>query len=159
MLIAAMTILVVLLVVVAALIYGRNPPEPNPAHAMQTVQRIAPVGAVYAGDTGAAAILAAQQAAQKSAASQVAYGGTTDGKEIFGQLCQACHGSGAGGAPMLTDKAHWGPRVALGLDTLIKHATEGYTGTAGFMPPRGGNPSLSDEQVKATVEWMLTQVQ
>ena len=48
--------------------------------------------------------------------------------------------------------------MAQGLDTLVKHATEGFTGKKGVMPPRGGNPSLNDAQVKATVEWMLTQV-
>ena len=53
---------------------------------------------------------------------------------------------------------HWAPRVAGGLETLVKHATEGYTGSAGIMPARGGNPALSDAQVKATVEWMIEQV-
>ena len=77
---------------------------------------------------------------------------------IFGNLCQSCHGTGAGGAPKLTDKAHWGPRLAEGVDTLVKHAIEGYTGSSGMMPARGGNPALTDEQVRATVEWMIEQV-
>jgi cytochrome c5 len=101
---------------------------------------------------------AAQEAAKAAAASQVAYGGTTDGKAIFGQLCHTCHETGAGGAPKITDKAAWAPRVAEGLATLEKHAIEGYTGKSGIMPPKGGNPALSDEQVKATVQWMLSQV-
>jgi cytochrome c5 len=42
---------------------------------------------------------------------------------------------------------------------MIKHAIEGYTGSAGMMPAKGGNPALTDEQVKATVEWMISQVQ
>ena len=117
-----------------------------------------PVGAVYAGDTGRAAMQAAQAAAAAAAASQVAYGGTTDGKTIFGNLCHACHETGAGGAPKITDKAAWAPRVAEGLDTLIKHATEGFTGKSGVMPPKGGNPALTDAQIKATVSWMVDQV-
>ena len=51
--------------------------------------------------------------------------------------------------------------MAQGLDTLVKHAIEGYSGPDGkgaLMPAKGGNPSLTDAQVKATVEWMLTQV-
>jgi len=26
------------------------------------------------------------------------------------------------------------------------------------MPPKGGNPALTDEQMRATVEWMVEQV-
>ena len=49
----------------------------------------------------------------------------------------------------------WGARIAQGNDILHKHAIVGFTGAAGMMPARGGNPSLSDEQVIATVDWML----
>jgi cytochrome c5 len=52
----------------------------------------------------------------------------------------------------------WGPRIAEGLDTLIKHATDGYHGPDGnFMPAKGGNPSLTDAQVKAAVTWIVDQ--
>jgi cytochrome c5 len=88
----------------------------------------------------------------------VAYGGTIDGKTIYGNLCHSCHDTGAGGAPKIADKAGWAPRVAQGLETLDKHAIEGYTGKAGIMPAKGGNPSLTDEQVKATVQWIVEQV-
>ncbi|HEY0833166.1 MAG TPA: c-type cytochrome, partial [Azospirillum sp.] len=106
------------------------------------------------GATGAAAQQAAAAAAAASAASQVAYGGTTDGAVIFDNLCAGCHKSGAGGAPTL-DQAHWGARIAQGKETLYKHAIEGFTGAAGVMPAKGGNPALTDEQVKATVDWMV----
>ena len=158
MLIAFLVILAVGLMVLGGLIHATHPSPENPAKAKVTELRIAPVGAVYAGDTGRAAIAAAEAAAKAAAASQVAYGGTLEGKVIFGNLCHACHETGAGGSPKLTDKAHWAPRIALGLDTLVKHATEGYTGSSGMMPPKGGNPALSDEQVKATVEWMIEQI-
>ena len=76
------------------------------------------------------------------------------GAVIFDSLCAGCHKSGAGGAPtMLT--AHWAARIAQGKDTLNKHAIEGFTGAAGVMPAKGGNPALTDEQVVATVDWML----
>ena len=156
--IGGLMLVAVLLIFLAMHIYGKNPAPQNPEHGKQLAERIAPVGAVYAGDTGRAAMLAAQEAAKKAAASQVAYGGTTDGKTIFGNLCQSCYSSGAGGAPRIDDKAAWAPRVAQGVETLVKHAVEGYTGKAGMMPARGGNPALTDEQVKATVEWMVSQV-
>jgi cytochrome c5 len=73
---------------------------------------------------------------------------------IYGNLCGACHTSGAGGAPKL-EKAAWAARIAQGVDTLHKHAIEGFTGTEGMMPAKGGNPSLTDEQVIATVDWMV----
>jgi cytochrome c5 len=133
------------------------PTEVSPTAAKRTQDRIAPEGAVYAGATGAAAQAAATAAAPAAATSQVAYGGTTDGSVIFGNLCTGCHTSGAGGAPTL-DKAHWATRLAQGNDVLHKHAIEGFTGSAGVMPPKGGNPALTDEQVIATVDWMLANI-
>lgn len=119
--------------------------------------RLQPVARVNAGDTGRAAILAAEEAARKAMAGQVAYDGTLDGAVIYQNLCGACHQSGAGGAPLMTKDA-WAPRVAQGLDTLVKHAIDGFQGAAGIMPARGGNPALTDEQVRATVEYMVGQV-
>ncbi len=158
MLIGFLAIVALLLIALGAHIYAENPPEQSPKGTAAVSGRIEPVGAVYAGDTGRAAMQAAQAAAAAAAASQVAYGGTTDGKTIFGNLCHACHETGAGGAPKISDKAAWAPRVAEGLDTLVKHATEGFTGKSGVMPPKGGNPSLTDAQVRATVSWMVDQV-
>ena len=134
------------------------PTEVTPNAVKRTQDRIAPEGAVYAGATGAAAQAAATAAAAASAASQVAYGGTTDGSVIFGNLCTGCHTSGAGNAPTL-DKAHWATRLPQGKDVLHKHAIEGYTGPDGaVMPPKGGNPALTDAQVIATVDWMLANI-
>ncbi|WP_155601486.1 c-type cytochrome, partial [Xanthomonas translucens] len=97
-----------------------------------------------------------QAAALAKASAQVAYGGTTDGKVIFNNLCTACHTTGVGKAPTL-DHSHWDARIAQGKDTLYKHAIEGYTGPdGGRMPPKGGNPALSEAQVHATVDWMLS---
>ena len=76
---------------------------------------------------------------------------------IYQNLCGACHTGGVGGAPMLT-AAGMGARASKGADTLHKHAIEGFTGDAGIMPARGGNAGLTDEQVIATVDWMLANV-
>ncbi|KRG40448.1 cytochrome C [Stenotrophomonas panacihumi] len=143
------------LILFAAHLQRAIPDEVSPTAAKRTEQRIAPAGAVYAGSTGAAAQAAAHAAAMAKAASQVAYGGTTDGKVIFDNLCTACHTNGVGNAPTL-DHSHWDKRIAQGKDTLYKHAIEGFTGPdGGIMPPKGGNPSLTEEQVKATVDWMV----
>lgn len=158
MLIGFLIIVALLLIALGAHIYASHPPEQSPKAAAAVSDRIAPVGAVYAGDTGRAAMAAAQEAAKAAAAAQVAYGGTTDGKTIFGELCHTCHEKGVGGAPIVGDKVAWGPRVAQGLDTLVKHAIAGFTGKSGIMPAKGGNPALTDEQVKATVTWMVDQV-
>ena len=96
------------------------------------------------------------EAAKDKAKSAVAYGGTTDGKVIYDNLCTGCHTSGSGGAPTL-DPSHWTARIAQGKETLYKHAIEGFTGKSGAMPARGGNPALTDEQMKATVDWMVAQ--
>ena len=134
------------------------PPEVSPVAVQRTQSRIAPLGAVYAGATGAAAQAAAASAAAAAAASQVAYGGTKDGSVIFGNLCTGCHTAGVAKAPKL-EKAAWAARIAQGKDTLYSHAMNGYNGPdGGMMPARGGNPALSDDQVKATVDWMLSQL-
>jgi cytochrome c5 len=158
MLIAGLGSLTVLLIIAALIIYGREPKETNPNLPKQVAARIAPAGAVYAGNTGRAAMAAAQEAAAKAAAAQVAFGGSTDGKTIYDGLCHSCHTAGVAGAPKLGNKAAWAPRIAQGIDTLVKHAIEGYHGPDGnFMPPKGGMPSLTDEQVKNTVQWIVSQ--
>ncbi|MDR3389976.1 MAG: c-type cytochrome [Rudaea sp.] len=158
MLIGFLILVMFALIGFAMHLYANHPPPQNPEYKQEIQARIAPVGGAYAGDTGRAALLAAQDAAKKAAEGQVAYGGTLDGKTIFGDLCQTCHTNAATGAPVLSDKAAWAPRVAEGIDTLFTHAINGFTGSKGTMPAKGGNPSLTDAQVKATVQWMVSQV-
>ncbi|UHQ20462.1 c-type cytochrome [Lysobacter sp. KIS68-7] len=157
MVIGFLAALTVSLILFAHHLQGRVPAEVDPATVQRQLNRIAPAGAVYAGQTGAAAQAAAVAAAAAKAASSVAYGGTMDGSVIFNNLCTGCHTSGAGGAPMLT-AAGLGARASKGVETLHKHAIKGFQGTAGVMPPKGGNPALTDDQVKATVDWMLANV-
>jgi cytochrome c5 len=76
-----------------------------------------------------------------------------DGEAVYAGLCVACHGSGAAGAPKLGDKKAWRPRIAQGLETLIKHATEGYKA----MPPKGGGADLDPTEVARAVAWMADQ--
>jgi len=79
----------------------------------------------------------------------------TIGKSAYNKTCALCHAAGVAGAPKPGDKADWGPRIAQGNDTLYKHALEGYTGTKGLMPARGGSSNMPDEDVKAAVDYMV----
>jgi cytochrome c5 len=81
------------------------------------------------------------------------------GKKVFNNTCSLCHASGAAGAPIKGNKEEWGPRIAQGKDVLYKHAIEGFTGTKGAMPARGGNPKLTDDEVKAGVDYMVSLAQ
>lgn len=80
----------------------------------------------------------------------------TVGKSAYGKTCALCHAAGVAGAPKPGDKADWGPRIAQGMDVLHKHALEGFTGAKGQMPARGGS-TLSDDDVKAAVAFMVDQ--
>jgi cytochrome c5 len=72
------------------------------------------------------------------------------GKEIYNTVCQACHATGAAGAPKFGDKAAWAPRIGKGLDELVASATKGLNA----MPPKGGY-SGSDAEFRAAVEYMV----
>lgn len=81
------------------------------------------------------------------------------GESIYKSKCAACHGTGAAGAPKLGDKTAWGARIAQGNAVLLQHAIEGFKGDKGYMPPKGGYLSLSDEEISITVQYMISQSQ
>jgi cytochrome c5 len=62
-----------------------------------------------------------------------------------------------GGAPPLGDVAAWAPRIAQGMDTLHQHALQGFTGAAGYMPPKGGRVDLSDAEIMSAVDYIVEQ--
>ncbi len=72
------------------------------------------------------------------------------GEQVYQAVCTSCHQAGALGAPKFGNKADWAARIAQGYDTLLKHATEGIRG----MPPRGGDPDISDIELARTVAYM-----
>jgi cytochrome c5 len=82
-----------------------------------------------------------------------------DGPALFDAVCKTCHEAGLVGAPKLTDRPNWAARIAQGKATLYKHALEGYTGKAGSMPMKGGRTDLSDELIKAGVDYMVSKAQ
>jgi len=98
-----------------------------------------------------AAATAAAPAAKSAAAA--ASGGKPDGKKIYDASCMACHATGAANAPKLGDKAAWAQRLKAGTAAMIRTATTGK----GAMPPKGGNASLTDAELRAAVEYIISQ--
>jgi hypothetical protein len=56
-------------------------------------------------------------------------------------------------APKIGDKAAWAKLIKEGLDNLTKEAIKGVK----QMPPRGGNPDLSDIEVARAIAYMANQ--
>lgn len=77
------------------------------------------------------------------------------GQNIYQQACATCHKGGLAGAPIVGDAAQWKTRAAQGMEVLVDHAVNGYQGSAGYMPPKGGHVQLSDDEVVAAVQYML----
>lgn len=112
-------------------------------------ERIKPIGQVYtAKDLEGIAGAGAAPAATASS-------GPRDGETVFKGACFACHDTGVAGAPKRGDKAAWEPRIAQGIDTLKKHAIEGFTGKSGMMPPRGTCANCSDEEIENAIHYMI----
>lgn len=72
------------------------------------------------------------------------------GEAVYKMVCSACHATGAAGSPKFGDNGAWGPRIAQGYDTLVKHAIAGIRA----MPAKGGNPDLDDVEVARAVVHM-----
>ncbi|MDX5502587.1 MAG: cytochrome c5 family protein [Halomonas sp.] len=95
-------------------------------------ERLQPIGTVVSGEKQTGPVVRAPE-------------------DIYAQVCAACHDTGAVGAPKVGNKGDWAPRIAKGMNTLVSHALNGFNA----MPPRGGDSSLSDEDVKKVVEFMV----
>ncbi len=107
-------------------------------------------------DSGAPAAPAAAPApAPAPVAAAPAAPANAAGEGVYKKVCALCHAAGVAGAPMPGNKDEWAPRIAQGEETLYKHAIEGFTGEKGMMPARGGGTSLSDDEVKAAVDYMV----
>jgi len=84
--------------------------------------------------------------------------GPRGGEDVYATKCAMCHAAGVAGAPKTGDSASWKDRFAQGEDVLIEHAINGYQGSAGFMPAKGGCADCSDDEIKAAVKHMMAQV-
>jgi cytochrome c5 len=77
----------------------------------------------------------------------------SSGKAVYDQTCVACHAQSVAGSPKLGDKAAWAPRLKTGMDSLVQSVLKGK----GAMPPKAGNASLTEAQIRAAVEFMISQ--
>jgi len=113
-------------------------PAPRPAQPVQTSKS----------ETAAPAAASPASAAPATPAADLVHG-----QKIYVQACAFCHDRGVAGAPKTGDVAGWGPRLAQGMETLYTVAVRGKRA----MPAKGGNPSLSETDVKAAVDYMVAQ--
>ena len=137
---------IVSIILLVQLVTARVHVDPGQYTPEAVTARIAPVGRVEIGTGNAPAPQAKAGAAGQKA-------GPADGKSVYDKVCTACHAAGVAGAPKLGDKAAWAPRVKTGLPTLMQSVLKGK----GAMPPKGGNPSLSDAEIRAAVDFMVSQ--
>ena len=114
----------------------------------QIRSRIAPVGSVCVTGEDCGDIATSAAPAQASS-------GPRSGDEVYTAACQACHASGAAGAPIVGDQDAWAGRVDQGLETLVTHAIQGYNA----MPAKGGCGNCSDEDIKIAVEYMVSELE
>ncbi len=109
-------------------------------------ERIKPVGEVC---------LQGEECGEAAAPAETASSGPRSGSEVYDAVCMACHTTGAAGAPKIGDTAAWAPRIEKGIDTLIDHAINGFNA----MPAKGGCSNCPDEEITASVEYMVEQSQ
>ncbi|VAW77966.1 Cytochrome c5 [hydrothermal vent metagenome] len=117
-------------------------PESNARQQAKVEENIKPVGRVNVGSVPAT-----------TSAAPAAATGPRPGDAVYTASCVACHGTGVAGAPKLGDSAAWGARAAKGIDTLLANAINGINA----MPPKGTCATCSDEEMKAAIEYILSQ--
>jgi cytochrome c5 len=77
--------------------------------------------------------------------------GLLEGQRAYQNVCAGCHEEGKDGAPLTGDREAWADRSPLWAAVLEEHAKDGYLD----MPAKGGDPDLSDEEVRAAVDHMM----
>ena len=118
-------------------------------------ERIRPLGQVYLPGEEAEATAPTV----KAVAEPEPVAAALSGPQVYNSACLACHAAGVGGAPVVGDGAVWAPRIAQGVAVLKQRAIEGYTGSAGYMPAKGGRTDLSDDEIAGAVDYMVEQSQ
>jgi len=147
--IAGFVVLTIALIFLARHIQPDSSADANPSQGVLAEKRITPEASVRYGYEAAAALAEAQAAAASPAAEDT----VVDGAAVYNGLCVSCHAAGVAGAPIPGSEQFAAREAERGHDGLIQNAINGLNA----MPARGGNPSLTDAQIQAAVEFMLQQ--
>lgn len=106
---------------------------------------------------GVALLLSAAPWADNPAYRQFDDDRLAQGRMIWLGTCEGCHGYGTAGAPIPMHPEEWRERLVKDREVLYRHAIEGFFGPDyTYMPPRGGNDDLSDDEVRLAVDYMTT---
>ena len=126
----------------------------TPEYQAAVAERLRPFGKVYLpGEESSAGEPVVPEAEQPAPVETM-----MSGPQVYNDACLVCHGAGVGGAPILGNAEQWAARLEQGNDTLYRNAIEGYTGDAGYMPAKGARMDLSDDEVRAAVDYMIEEV-
>lgn len=136
MLVAAVILLVAVVFLVTRLanVVDENSVKGEVDNEARVAANIAPVGKVVSGEVATGPVV-------------------RGGKEIVDAVCLSCHGTGVLNAPKIGEKGDWTARASKGLSGLVKTAISGLNA----MPPKGGDPTLSEDDITKAVSYMLEQ--
>lgn len=118
----------------------------DPAVAEAIQKRIEPIGHLNTGDAPITAPTSVALVTKAQAAPDFG-----SGEAVYNAVCQACHTTGVLNSPKLGDPAGWGTRLSKGKEAMYQSVLNGLN----LMPPKGGRPDLSDEQIQMAVDYML----
>lgn len=121
------------IVLIVNLVLSKPSADPGALAPQAVAERLQPVGRV---EFGAAAPTAAT--------------GPRSGEDVYTAVCATCHQTGVAGAPKMGDNAAWSKLVKEPFAQLLKDSINGIRA----MPPRGGNPDLSDLEMARAIVYM-----
>jgi cytochrome c5 len=127
---------------------GNEPGTRDPMKTQAIAERIQPVGQVSIATGATPTVLPPPPATPATM-----HASTEKARQVYTSACFVCHETGAADAPRRGDKAAWQPRLAQGMETLVSHVRNGFNA----MPPRAGNPALSDVDIIAAVTYLVEQ--
>ncbi len=140
--ISGMVLLTVVLIILAYMVGGEAGSQKSDVYIEANIQeamvRTMPVASMAIGDVSEQEVTMADTQTQS-------------GESVYQSACAACHTAGIAGAPKYGDGAAWEPRIAQGAEVLYEHAINGFN----TMPAKGGSTNLSDDAVKAAVDYMI----